>query len=629
MAVVWKAHDEVLNRPVAIKLLAGKFAADESYRARIRAEARAAANLSHPNIAQVYDFGESDDDGEPLSYVVMELINGPTLAERVKQGPVPPRAAFRICGEVAAALAAAHAYGLVHRDIKPANVMVTAARAKVVDFGIAASVGAGRADEELLGTPAYLAPERLLSDRIEPASDVYALGVLLYRLLTNASPWSVESTTQMLDAHVYIEPDPMPQLAGVPAEVTDLVHRCLLKEPAERPTAAEASTILMDAADMPPELHSGRNAGPLRPARAVLGKAGPPLGIAAGAAGFSAGGDAGSGGREGGSGRPGAVGAGQGSGVRGGPAEGAAAAAGLGSRAAVGQGGKAATGQGGRAAAGLGGAAGQGGMAAAGQGGTAGQGGAGGQAGVAGANALRSANPATAGKADNGAPGSAGSAKSGNAASGSGSGAYPKKGLNQRKRLLVAGGGVLAAILAAVVVWNLLPSEADGARRQGDEVGVGAAARPSAETATEPAGTPTVPAPGPNGGAGQAPASAGGTSMPGVAGVLSSPVPGETRTGAPSATTDSPAVTSTPPVSSAAAGPKTKRLTSDGGWVVAQCEKGKVTLLSWRSQAPYEVQRVDPGPAVTASAIFTNGNAKIRMTVTCVAGMPTPVSLPL
>ena len=261
MAVVWKAHDEVLNRPVAIKVLAGRYAGDDQSRARIQAEARSAATISHPNIAQVYDFGESDDEAR-LPYVVMELINGPTLAERVRQGPVPPRAAFRIGGEVAAALAAAHAHGLVHRDIKPANVMVTAARAKVVDFGIAASAGPGRPDDELLGTPAYLAPERLLSDRIEPASDVYALGVLLYRMLANVSPWSVDTTTQMLDAHVYVEPEPLPELTGVPSQVIDLVNRCLRKDPAERPTAAEASETLLEAADEPMAAKNGVRAVP-------------------------------------------------------------------------------------------------------------------------------------------------------------------------------------------------------------------------------------------------------------------------------------------------------------------------------------------------------------------------------
>lgn len=249
MAVVWRARDEVLGRQVAVKLLAGRYAGDPPSRARIRDEARAAATLSHPNVAQIYDFGESDESGTCLPYVVMELVKGPTLAQRLSRGRLPPRTVLRICGEVAAALAAAHADGLVHRDIKPANVMLTPAGAKVVDFGIAALAGPAEPDEKLLGTPAYLAPERLTGDAVTPASDVYALGILLYRLLADQSPWSVDSTTQMLDAHVYVEPDPLPPLPSVPPAVVDLVHRCLRKDPAERPSAARASSILADAAE--------------------------------------------------------------------------------------------------------------------------------------------------------------------------------------------------------------------------------------------------------------------------------------------------------------------------------------------------------------------------------------------
>src|SRR4051794_24196596 len=102
MAVVWRARDEVLGRPVAVKVLAGRNADDPQLRARIRDEARAAATLSHPNIAQVYDYGESVEGGTPLPYVVMELVDGPTLQQRVSRGPLPPRTVFRICGEVAA-----------------------------------------------------------------------------------------------------------------------------------------------------------------------------------------------------------------------------------------------------------------------------------------------------------------------------------------------------------------------------------------------------------------------------------------------------------------------------------------------------------------------------------------------
>lgn len=239
MAVVWRARDEVLCRTVAIKLLAGRYAGDRQSRDRIRAEARAAAALSHPHIAQVYDYGEAEN----VPYVVMELVHGITLQQRARTGVLAPREICRIGAQVAAALAAAHADGLVHRDIKPANVMVTRDGVKVVDFGLAASAGAAE-PEELLGTPAYLAPERMTSDAVEPASDVYALGVLLYRLLAGESPWTVDSTTQMLTAHVTVEPVPLPQLPEVPAEIAALINRCLRKEPAERPSAAEVAQVL-------------------------------------------------------------------------------------------------------------------------------------------------------------------------------------------------------------------------------------------------------------------------------------------------------------------------------------------------------------------------------------------------
>ncbi|GAA1632706.1 hypothetical protein GCM10009828_070710 [Actinoplanes couchii] len=251
MAVVWRARDEVLNRPVAVKVLAGRYATDPGSRDRILREARAAAALSHPNIAQIYDFGESDR----IPYVVMELINGPTLQQRISHGRIPPRTIFRICGEVATALAVAHEDGLVHRDIKLANVMVTGAGAKVVDFGIAAVAGPAAPEEVLLGTPAYLAPERLTGGAVVPASDVYALGVLLYRLLAGVAPWSVESTTQMLRAHVYQEPRPLPRLPGVPSAVAGLVGRCLAKDPATRPGATEVAGLLGDAAEAADAIH--------------------------------------------------------------------------------------------------------------------------------------------------------------------------------------------------------------------------------------------------------------------------------------------------------------------------------------------------------------------------------------
>ncbi|MEV4347776.1 serine/threonine-protein kinase, partial [Actinoplanes sp. NPDC049596] len=253
MAVVWRAHDDVLARTVAVKVLAPSQAGDPSSRERIRLEARAAAALSHPNVAQVHDYGETAEGGQVFPYVVMELVTGGTLLRRLSEGPVPPRFAMRIGAEVAAALAAAHSQGLVHRDIKPANVMLAPTGAKVVDFGIAAATSPGSPGaptDEVLGTPAYLAPERLLHDAVEPASDMYALGVILYRLLGGRSPWTTNDPTQLLKHHIHVQPQPLPLLPGVPRYVADLVDRCLTKNPADRPTAREAAAALARGAGL-------------------------------------------------------------------------------------------------------------------------------------------------------------------------------------------------------------------------------------------------------------------------------------------------------------------------------------------------------------------------------------------
>ncbi|MFG1916427.1 serine/threonine-protein kinase [Micromonospora sp. NPDC048898] len=246
MSVVHRAYDEVLERDVAVKVLV---ASDTFARQRIRAEAKAAARLSHPHVTGVYDYGESPLDGSPVPFVVMELLGGLTLEQRLATGPLPPRAGLRVCAEVASALTAAHAQGLVHRDIKPSNVMLTPTGAKVLDFGIAAVAGESEIDFEgrLLGTPAYLAPERLEAGEVLPACDVYALGLLLHRVLTGRLPWSAETQTGMLRAHTHVEPGPLPEIDGVPPEVHRLYRWCLARDPADRPPAAEAARILLTA----------------------------------------------------------------------------------------------------------------------------------------------------------------------------------------------------------------------------------------------------------------------------------------------------------------------------------------------------------------------------------------------
>nr|WP_221377998.1 serine/threonine-protein kinase [Actinoplanes polyasparticus] len=248
MSVVWRGFDEVLGRQVAVKVLPPSTSADPAFRRRLRAEAQAAARLSHPNITNVYDYGEATTvDGEPVPYVVMELIDGESLAAvlaRVRK--LPWQHAVRITAEVAAALAAAHSRGIVHRDVTPANVMLTATGAKVVDFGISALIGENDIDPDgsLLGTPAYLAPERLEGGQVSPATDVYAVGLLIYRTLIGQLPWDVGTTTALLRAHQYTEPEPLPPVEDLPPEVDALVGRCLEKRPADRPSSAELAHVL-------------------------------------------------------------------------------------------------------------------------------------------------------------------------------------------------------------------------------------------------------------------------------------------------------------------------------------------------------------------------------------------------
>src|SRR4051794_3527792 len=248
MSVVWRGFDEVLGRQVAVKVLPPSTSADPSFRRRLRAEAQAAARLSHPHITNVYDYGEATTvDGEPVPYVVMELVDGESLAAvlaRVRRLPWP--AAVRITAEVSAALAAAHSRGIVHRDVTPANVMLTSSGAKVVDFGISALIGENDIDPDgsLLGTPAYLAPERLEGGQVSPATDVYAVGLLIYRTLIGQLPWDVGTTTALLRAHQYTEPEPLPPVDGLPRVVDALVARCLEKRPADRPSSAELAHIL-------------------------------------------------------------------------------------------------------------------------------------------------------------------------------------------------------------------------------------------------------------------------------------------------------------------------------------------------------------------------------------------------
>jgi eukaryotic-like serine/threonine-protein kinase len=252
MGTVWEAEDETLGRPVAVKVLSESLAAGEHAVRRFEREAQAAARLSGPYIAAVYDFGRSE--GRP--YIVMELVPGETLADRLaREGPLPPLEASRIATRVAEALEEAHRAGIVHRDVKPGNVMLTpAGDVKVMDFGIAAAAWAERVTTSglVLGTPSYLAPEQAKSEKTTPASDVYALGAMLYEMVAGRPPFVAESPVALALAHIREDPRPLDQVAdGVPPNLASASMAALAKDPAERPPSAAAFASMLREPTLP------------------------------------------------------------------------------------------------------------------------------------------------------------------------------------------------------------------------------------------------------------------------------------------------------------------------------------------------------------------------------------------
>jgi eukaryotic-like serine/threonine-protein kinase len=245
MGEVWAAHDLLLDRAVAVKVLGGALAGDGRAAERLRREARAAGRLEHPSIARVLDLGEHD--GRP--YLVMELLEGESLAARIdRAGPMPPAEAARVVTAVAGALQAAHTAGVVHRDVKPGNVfLTTAGEVKVLDFGIAWSAhDAALTTGGLLGTAAYLAPERVLGHRATPAADIYALGVVLYELLAGHRPFEASSEVELAMAHVNASPPPLREVApATPPFLIAACHQAMAKDPAARPPTAAAFANLV------------------------------------------------------------------------------------------------------------------------------------------------------------------------------------------------------------------------------------------------------------------------------------------------------------------------------------------------------------------------------------------------
>jgi serine/threonine protein kinase len=231
MSSVWLAHDDELDRPVALKTLG-----PTADRARFEREARAAASLSHPNIAALYDYGQ--EDGRP--YMVIELLTGGSLEERLAgTAPLPDQETHRIATEIAAGLAHAHGRGLVHRDLKPANILFDSEeRAKIADFGIARMGGEGTLTEAgtVLGTASYISPEQAAGLPAGPASDVYSFGVILFRMLTGRLPFVSTNAMELVRRH---RDDPPPAVhdfrPDAPARLESIATAALAKDPADRP----------------------------------------------------------------------------------------------------------------------------------------------------------------------------------------------------------------------------------------------------------------------------------------------------------------------------------------------------------------------------------------------------------
>lgn len=246
MAEVWLGRDELLGRPVAVKILHGNLVDDEELLERFRREAMTAARLSHPAVVRTFDTGE--DEGTP--FIVMELAEGPTLADLLAEGPLPADRAIAIARGVLEGLAHAHAHGVVHRDVKPANVILPNDHVKVADFGIARATfaeGDLTSTGQLLGTVDYLAPEQIEGDEIDARADVYAVGVILYQMLTGRLPFEAETPIAAATLRLTGPPDPPGALRpGIPRDLEAVVMIALARDPAERFAGAQEMIAALD-----------------------------------------------------------------------------------------------------------------------------------------------------------------------------------------------------------------------------------------------------------------------------------------------------------------------------------------------------------------------------------------------
>jgi len=244
--VVVLARQVALDRLVAVKRVTGAFAVDEEARARLQREAQALARLEHPNIVRLYDFRRDGRDAA----IIMEYVPGESLDRRLARGEMSTDTALAVLTAVAAALEHAHSRGIVHRDVKPANVLLSeSGEVKLADFGLARVLAGATALRTragtVMGTPAYMAPEQVLGERVDERTDAYAYSVLAYELLTGQRPFAREDAQHMRDAHLF-EPPPPPNalVSDFPARASAAIMRGLAKDPAQRASVREVANAI-------------------------------------------------------------------------------------------------------------------------------------------------------------------------------------------------------------------------------------------------------------------------------------------------------------------------------------------------------------------------------------------------
>jgi eukaryotic-like serine/threonine-protein kinase len=274
MGEVYRAHDTRLDREVAIKVLPESLTADPDRLRRFEQEARAAAALNHPNILAVYQMATH----EGVSHMVSELLDGETLRERLKRGPIPLRKAIDYAVQIARGLAAAHDKGIVHRDLKPDNLFVTKdGRVKILDFGLAkltqprdasgaeATMAEGTEPGMVMGTVGYMSPEQVRGKMADHRSDIFAFGTILYEMVTGKQTFRKPTSAETMTAILNEDPPSISQItAGTPPSLQRVVHRCLEKHPEQRFQSASDMAFALEALSdtgMPPSTGSHAHLG--------------------------------------------------------------------------------------------------------------------------------------------------------------------------------------------------------------------------------------------------------------------------------------------------------------------------------------------------------------------------------